>query len=166
MAFGYSKVWPYHHNSRIYNVERTREIYGKHYTIHWPYEEHDSVRGARRSPLYTILKKKGAVFGAKYGWERANWFAPEGVDPKDELTFEVPNWFEHVGNEHLAARKNVVLIDQSSFAKFEISGPKALEFLNWLAANDISQPAGSVTYSRVVQHARDGGSGCDQYPFG
>jgi 4-methylaminobutanoate oxidase (formaldehyde-forming) len=137
-----------HHNSRIYNVERTREIYGKHYTIHWPYEEHDSARGARRSPLYTILKEHGAVFGAKYGWERANWFAPDGVDPKDELTFGVPNWFEHVGNEHLTARKSVVLIDQSSFAKFKISGSKALDFLNKLAANDIKKPVGSVTYSQ------------------
>ncbi|UCD31979.1 MAG: FAD-dependent oxidoreductase [Desulfobacterales bacterium] len=149
-------IWPLdirrfgpHHKSRSYNVERTREIYGKHYTIHWPYEEHDSVRGVRLSPLYTILKEKGAVFGAKYGWERANWFAPEGVDPKDKLTFEIPHWFEYVGNEHHAARESVVLIDQSSFAKFEISGSKALKYLNWLAANDIKKPVGSVTYSQL-----------------
>ena len=149
-------IWPLdvrrfgpHHKSRTYNVERTREIYGKHYTIHWPYEEHDTARGARRSPLYTILKEKGAVFGAKCGWERANWFAPKGIEPKDELTFAVPNWFEHVGNEHLAARKSVVIVDQSSFAKFEVSGSKALEFLNWLAVNDINKPVGSVTYSQL-----------------
>ena len=78
-------IWPLdirrfgpYHKSRRYNVERTAEIYGKHYTIHWPSEEHDSARGVRRSPLYFPLKEKGAVYGAKYGWERANWFAPEG----------------------------------------------------------------------------------------
>jgi sarcosine dehydrogenase len=149
-------IWPLdirrfgpHHRSRSFNVERTREIYGKHYTIHWPYEEHDSARGIRHSPLYFLLKEKGAVYGSKYGWERANWFAPEGVNPKDELTFEVPNWFVHVGNEHKAARERVVLIDQSSFCKFEIEGPGALEFLNWLAANNIDKPVGSVIYTQL-----------------
>jgi 4-methylaminobutanoate oxidase (formaldehyde-forming) len=149
-------IWPLdirrfgpYHKSRTYNVERTREIYGKHYTIHWPNEEHDSARGIRRSPLYFLLKEKGAVFGAKYGWERPNWFAPDGVEPKDELSFEIPNWFEHVGNEHKAARENVVLIDQSSFNKFEIKGPGALSFLNWLAANSIDKPVGNITYTQL-----------------
>lgn len=149
-------IWPLdirrfgpYHKSRKYNVERTREIYGKHYTIHWPHEEHDSARGVRRSPLYYILKEKGAVYGAKYGWERANWFAPKGVKSKDGLTFEVPNWFEYVGNEHKAARERVVIIDQSSFCKFEIEGSGALEFLNWLAANNIDKPVGSVTYTQL-----------------
>jgi 4-methylaminobutanoate oxidase (formaldehyde-forming) len=79
-------IWPLdirrfgpYHKSRAYNVERTREIYGKHYTIHWPNEEHDSARGIRRSPLYFLLKEKGAVFGAKYGWERPN---PMAWNPK------------------------------------------------------------------------------------
>ncbi len=149
-------IWPLdirrfgpHHRSRSYNVQRTGEIYGKHYTIHWPAEEHQSARGVRRSPLYYLLKEKGAVFGAKYGWERANWFAPEGVEREDEPTFEIPSWFAHVGNEHRAAREKVVLIDQSSFSKFEIEGPRALDFLNWLAANNIDKPVGSVTYSQL-----------------
>jgi 4-methylaminobutanoate oxidase (formaldehyde-forming) len=149
-------IWPLdirrfgpYHRSRAYNVARTREIYGKHYTIHWPNEEHDSARGVRRSPLYFLLKEKGAVFGAKYGWERPNWFAPEGVAPKDELTFEIPNWFDHVGAEHKAAREAVVLIDQTSFNKFEIGGPGSLAFLNRLCANNIDKPVGSVTYTQL-----------------
>jgi sarcosine dehydrogenase len=149
-------IWPLdirrfgpHHRSRSYNVQRTAEIYGKHYTVHWPAEEHQSARGVRRSPLYYLLKEKGAVFGAKYGWERANWFAPAGVKAEDEATFEIPNWFPHAGNEHRAAREKVVLVDQSSFSKFEIEGPQALEFLNWLAANNIDKPVGSVTYSQL-----------------
>jgi 4-methylaminobutanoate oxidase (formaldehyde-forming) len=82
-----------HHRSQKYNVERTKEIYGKHYTMSWPYEEHDSARGIKRSPLYGLLKEKGAVYGSKFGWERANWFAPRGVKAEDELTFGIPNWF-------------------------------------------------------------------------
>lgn len=149
-------IWPLdirrfgpYHRSRSYNVERTKELYGKHYTIHWPNEEHDSARGVRRSPLYYLLKEKGAVYGAKYGWERANWFAPDGVEPKDKYTFEVPNWFKHVAAEHKNARENVVLIDQSSFCKFEIQGVDAMHFLNRLCANRIDQAVGKVVYTQM-----------------
>ena len=149
-------IWPLdirrfgpHHRSRAYNLERTAELYGKHYTIHWPHEEHSSARGIRRSPLYFLLKEKGAVYGAKYGWERANWFAPEGTAAEDELTFEIPSWLEHVAAEHKNARENVVLIDQSSFCKFEVKGPGALGFLNRLSANQIDRPVGKVIYTQM-----------------
>jgi len=149
-------IWPLdirrfgsYHRSRKYNVKRTAELYGKHYTIHWPHEEHDSARGVRRSPLYYQLKEKGAVYGAKYGWERANWFALKGVEAKDDITFETSNWFEHVAAEHKNARENVVLIDQSSFCKFEVEGPGALSFLNRLCANQIDQPVGKVIYTQM-----------------
>ena len=149
-------IWPLdirrfgpYHRSRSYNVTRTAELYGKHYTIHWPHEEHDSARGVRRSPLYYPLKEKGAVYGAKYGWERANWFAPPGVAPQDERTFQVPNWFAHVAAEHKNARENVVLVDQSSFCKFEVQGPGALGFLNRLCANQIDRPVGKVVYTQM-----------------
>ncbi|RLB93847.1 MAG: hypothetical protein DRH26_02790, partial [Deltaproteobacteria bacterium] len=149
-------IWPLdirrfgqYHKSRQYCLDRTRELYGKHYTIHWPKEEHSSARGVRRSPLYHILKEKGAVFGAKYGWERPNWFAPKGVEPEDKLTFEIPNWFEYVGEEHKAAREKVVLIDQTSFCKYEIQGQGSLKFLNRLASNNIDKPIGSVIYTQL-----------------
>ena len=148
-----------YHRSPKYILDRTREIYGKHYTISWPYEEHDTARGVKRSPLYHLLKDKGAVYGAKFGWERANWFAPEGIEPEDELTFGLPNWFEHVANEHQAARERVVLVDQSSFSKLEIEGPEALVFLNRLAANAIDRPVGSVTYTQMCNER--GGVECD-----
>jgi len=149
-------IWPLdirrfgpYHKSRAYDLERTAELYGKHYTIHWPHEEHASARGVRRSPLYYLLKGKGAVYGAKYGWERANWFAPEGVEPRDEHTFGVPNWFEHVAREHRNARENVVLIDQSSFCKFEFGGRGAAAFLDRLCANRIDRPVGKVVYTQM-----------------
>ncbi|MBU2226668.1 MAG: FAD-dependent oxidoreductase [Proteobacteria bacterium] len=152
-------IWPLdirrfgqYHKSLRYNCDRTKEIYGKHYTISWPYEEHDSARGVKRSPLCFLLKEKGAVFGAKFGWERANWFAPAGVKPEDSLTFGIPNWFEHVASEHTAAREAVVLIDQSSFSKFEVAGPGALSFLNDAAAGNIDRPVGSVVYTQLCNH--------------
>ncbi len=99
--------------------------------------------------MYFPLKEKGAVYGAKYGWERVNWFAPDGVTPQDDHTFEIPNWFEHVAAEHNTARESVVLIDQSSFCKFEVEGPGALSYLNRLCANQIDQPVGKVIYTQM-----------------
>jgi 4-methylaminobutanoate oxidase (formaldehyde-forming) len=148
-----------YHSSPRYIRDRTLEIYAKHYAISWPNEEHHSARGIKRSPLYYVLKDKGAVYGARFGWERANWFAPEGVEAGDKLTFGIPNWFEHVASEHESARERVVLIDQSSFSKFEIEGPGALEFLNRLGANNVDKPVGSVTYTQLCNER--GGVECD-----
>jgi 4-methylaminobutanoate oxidase (formaldehyde-forming) len=148
-----------HHRSLKYVVERTSELYGKHYTMVWPHEEDHVARGIRKSPLYGKLKEQGAVFGAKFGWERANWFAPKGVEPVDTLTFGRANWFEHVGNEHKGIREKVAIIDQTSFNKFEVRGPGALKFLNWLAAANIDKPVGSLTYTQLCNER--GGIECD-----
>ena len=138
---------------------RTEEMYAKHYTMAWPLEEHDSARPVRRSPLYATLKNQGACFGEKLGWERPNWFAPKGVKARDDYSFERQNWFEHVGNEHLATRTGVALFDQTSFAKFLLSGKDALKALNWICANDINRPVGSLVYTQMLN--RRGGVECD-----
>lgn len=148
-----------YHKSTKYLVERTSEHYGKHYTIAWPHEESHSGRGLRRSPLYDTLKAKGAVFGAKFGWERPNWFAPKGVRAEDLYTFGRPNWFEHVGAEHRAIREGVGIIDQTSFSKFEVRGPGAFRFLQWLAAGNVDKPVGGLTYTQLLNER--GGIECD-----
>jgi len=131
---------------------RTLEAYAKHYTIAWPSEEHSSGRPCRRSPLYTVLKEQGACFGEKLGWERPNWFADlaAGESPTDQYSFEQPNWHSAVAREHHAVRNMAVLIDQTSFAKFTIKGPDALTALNWLCANDVDKPPGSLTYTQML----------------
>jgi 4-methylaminobutanoate oxidase (formaldehyde-forming) len=139
--------------------QRTLELYGKHYTISWPGEEHQSGRPFRRSPLYERLRTAGACFGEKLGWERPNWFAPDGVAAEDQYSFERPNWFAHVGEEHRAVRERVGLFDQTSFAKFEVSGPDAEKALGWLCANDVAKPPGSLTYTQLLN--RRGGIECD-----
>ncbi|MEM6905305.1 MAG: FAD-dependent oxidoreductase, partial [Pseudomonadota bacterium] len=104
---------------------RTLEAYGKHYTMSWPAEEHESGRPCRRSPLYDRLAQAGAVFGEKLGWERANWYAEPGEVARDIYTFGRPNWHTPVGREHRAAREAAALFDQTSFAKFVLKGPNA-----------------------------------------
>ncbi|WP_413849370.1 FAD-dependent oxidoreductase [Albidovulum sp.] len=71
------------HCDRQWVCDRTLEAYGKHYTVAFPHEEYESGRPRVVSPLYARLKAHRAVFGSKLGWERPNWFAPEGVEPRD-----------------------------------------------------------------------------------
>ncbi len=148
-----------HHAERGWVRERTCELYAKHYTLPWPHEEHTTGRPRYTSPLYSRLRAAGACFGEKLGWERPNWFAPPGVAPLDRYTFGRQNWFEQVGEEHRAVRERAGLIDQSSFAKFELRGPDAAAALSWLAANDVDGAPGRVTYTQMLN--AHGGIECD-----
>jgi glycine cleavage system T protein len=131
-----------------YLEERAIEAYGAYYKIHWPGEESHAGRNLRRSPLHERLKANGAVFGSKSGWERPNWFSPAGET--DRPSFEdKPNWFDTVGEEVRAIRERAALIDQSSFSKFEISGPGTEEALQRIAANDLSGPPGKAVYTQL-----------------
>ena len=147
------------HQSVDWVRTRTLEAYGKHYTMAWPFEEHHSGRPLRVSPLYEKLKERGAVFGEKMGWERANWFAPKGIEAKDIYSYGRQNWFAHVGDEHRACREAVALFDESSFAKFSLVGKDAERALQWICANDIAKPIGSLTYTQMLN--RRGGIECD-----
>jgi glycine cleavage system T protein len=138
------------HRDRQWVLDRTLEAYGKHYTIGFPHEEYESGRPRVVSPLYERLKAHGAVFGSKLGWERPNWFAPKGVEPKDVYSMGRQNWFSAVGEEHRHVREAVGIFDQSSFAKYEMTGPDALKALDWICANDIGKPAGRLTYTQLL----------------
>jgi glycine cleavage system aminomethyltransferase T/glycine/D-amino acid oxidase-like deaminating enzyme len=139
-----------------YLEKRAIEAYGAYYKIHWPLEEPQAARNLRRSPLHEHLERAGAVFGSKAGWERPNWFAPPGTERRDEPSFEErPNWFAAVGEEVRAIRERAALIDQSSFAKFEIEGPGAEAALQRIAANDLGGPPGKAVYTQLC-NARGG----------
>ncbi|MCU1393766.1 MAG: FAD-dependent oxidoreductase [Ilumatobacteraceae bacterium] len=140
---------------------RTLEAYGKHYTMAWPSEEHDSGRPCRTSPLYSRLLAAGACFGEKLGWERPNWFADAslGETPHDVYTYDRQNWFAAVGREHRAVREAAALFDQTSFSKFALEGPDALAALRWICANDVDKPVGSLTYTQMLDDR--GGIQCD-----
>ncbi len=147
------------HLSDDWTRARTLELCAKHYTMAWPGEEHLSARPERVSPLYGPLKDQGAVFGEKLGWERPNWFARAGEAARDVYSFGRPNWFEALGEEHQAAREAVVLIDQSSFAKFALVGSGAQGALDWICANRVDKPVGGLTYTQMLNSR--GGIECD-----
>jgi 4-methylaminobutanoate oxidase (formaldehyde-forming) len=138
---------PFMTNKR-YLYDRTVESLGNMYATHWPFKQYETARGTRRSALHDTLKTAGACFGAVSGWERANWFAPAGVEPKYEYSFQRQNWFEHSAAEHRAVRETAGLFDQSSFAKFLVQGRDAERLLQRVSANDVGGAPGRVVYTQ------------------
>ena len=130
--------------------EKNEEAYANVFTIHYPDEEREAGRPLRTAPCYDRLKDMGAVFGQKFGWERANWFAPEGVPQEEHWSFRRSNWFEHVGNEVKNVAENVGVLDMSAFAKCRIEGPGAEAFLEYLTANKVPQKQGRVTLAHAL----------------
>ena len=93
---------------------------------------------------------QGACFGETAGWERANWFAPQGVEPKYEYSYGRQNWFDYSAAEHRAVRENVGLFDQTSFSKFLLQGRDAVSVLNRICGNQIDVPIGKVVYTQML----------------
>ena len=138
------------HMGLAYLRDAAIESYGRYYVIAWPEEERGACRPLRRSPLYEILKRNGAEYGQKFGFERPNYFLRNGDAKPSIETFERKTFAPVVGREHKAIRNDVALIDMSSFSKFEVSGKGAFSFLQWLAAANLDKAPGAVTYTQLL----------------
>ncbi|MEO8292790.1 MAG: FAD-dependent oxidoreductase [Actinomycetota bacterium] len=132
---------------RAWLHERTVESLGGLYEMHWPAKQPVTARGLRRVPLFAQLREAGAAMGQAAGWERANWFEPGGLDPEVRYDFEDPSWFAAVREEVQATREAVALYDLSTYAKFLVQGPQALEGLQRLCTSNLDVAVGRIVYT-------------------
>ena len=160
---------------RGYLRVKTEEAYANVFTTHYPDEERGAARPLKVAPCYERMKALGAVFGSVYGWERPNWFAPEGygldvasLDKPDVITnenhpapdaagrikevwsFRRSNYFAHVGNEIRAVTEGVGLQDMTPFAKAIVSGPGARDWLDGILANRIPKKPGRIALCHLL----------------
>ncbi|MDH3520195.1 MAG: FAD-dependent oxidoreductase [Myxococcales bacterium] len=142
-----------------YCVERISDFYSKEYAIGYPGEERPPGRPAKMSPIHDRLAARGAMFGARFGWERPNWFVPKGSKAEDVLSFRRTNWFEPVGQECRAVRGRVGVLDLSGFSKFVVSGPGAEAYLERLSANRIPRKVGGIVLAHFLTER--GGVACE-----
>ena len=136
--------------SKSYLIKKNEEAYENVFVIHYPDEERPAGRPLRQAPCYDRLKDLGAVFGQKFGWERVNWFAPKGVEQKDDWSFRRSSWFKHIAKECKNVHENVGLLDMTAFAKCRISGPGAEKFLDNLVANRIPKKVGRTNLCHAL----------------
>ena len=142
-----------------YVASRACEIYEREYAIHYPEEELPAGRPLKTDPLYDTLLERGAVFGVRSGWERPLWFARAGQEPRDRYSFRRASWHETVAQECRAVRAGVGVLDQTSFAKFELSGPRVEAVLDRLCANALPADAGRIALTQMCTET--GGVECD-----
>ncbi|MEO0399534.1 MAG: FAD-dependent oxidoreductase [Pseudomonadota bacterium] len=135
--------------------DRIKESLGLGYQYHWPFRQYETARNVKRLVLHDRVEAAGACFGESAGWERPNWYAPAGVEPKYDYSFKRQNWFEHNAEEHRAVRENVGVFEQSSFSKFLVQGRDAEKALNWICTNNVSVPNGKAVYTQLL-NARGG----------
>ena len=150
------------YTSREYTLVRTREVYSTYYDVKYPGHERSAGRPLRLSPLYSRLTELGAAFGEKSGWERVNWFEPNGTRGELELRphgWAGRLWSPAIGAEHIACRTSAALFDFTSFAKIEVRGRGAADFLENLADNHVARAIGALTYTQMLNEA--GGIECD-----
>ena len=161
--------------SKGYLKEKNEEAYANVFTMHYPEEERAAARPLKRTPCYDRMKDLGAVFGSVYGWERPGWFAPKGYSlsekdlnkpdvllnhnhaaPTDDgrivekWSFRRSNAFRFVGEECRNVMNNVALQDMSAFAKMEVSGPGAREWLDSILANRIPKKMGRIALCHLL----------------
>ncbi len=118
-----------------YAARKNEEAYDHVYILHHPDEERPACRPLRTSPAYDRQAARGAQFGQVNGWERPNYFAPEGFSDHDSRSFRRGGWWQHAVDEAKAIREGVGLIDATAFTKHLVRGPGATAFLDWFTCN-------------------------------
>jgi dimethylglycine dehydrogenase len=133
-----------------YTNSKVRENYSRRFSIRFPNEELPAARPAQTTPLYDIMvRDNNAVMGDSWGLETPLWFAPKGTEAKDIVSFHRSNDFEHVGNEVWATRERVGVTEIANFAKYEVTGPGAEDFLNRLMTNRMPK-SGRIVLSPML----------------
>lgn len=133
-----------------YTLAKVHEAYRLQYQVSIPDTERQAGRPLKTTPIYDLQKKQGAVFGSRYGWERANWFAPQGVEAVDHLSFmRETNYFSQVGAECRAARDGVAIYELSAFAKYHVSGSGAEKYLDYLTSGRLPR-VGQAAYNLML----------------
>ena len=163
MTYGYPHITDPHGSdiARLYPeerdydhiCERASEHFNKTYGIVHPSEQWESNRGQAKSPFYSREEELGAVFFEARVWERPQWYEHNaalvekyGIKERD-TEWDSRWWSPIINAEHLALRENVGMVDLSAFQIFDITGPGAIEFAEYLAVNKIDVPIGRAVYT-------------------
>jgi dimethylglycine dehydrogenase len=122
------------YTTKAYNVAKAREFYSRRFQIAYPNEFWPAGRPSKTSAVHQELQASNAVFGVSYGLEQPLYFARSGEPAVETPTLRRSNAFEAVRDECHVARNAVGILDISSFAKYDVTGPGAERALDRLLA--------------------------------
>ena len=136
--------------NKEWQVIKAKEDYCLRHEIPFPHFNRLAGRPIKPSPLYDLLKQKGAVYEEVYGHERPRWFAKNGVAQEDHYSFRHTVVDDLVAAEVAAVRTSAGIMDISAFTKIEVSGPDAAALLDRLTANRLPQKVGGIGLTHML----------------
>ncbi|MFQ5575534.1 MAG: glycine cleavage T C-terminal barrel domain-containing protein, partial [Anaerolineae bacterium] len=147
-----------HQRAKKHVYARTTESFNKMYGIIHPAEQYASSRNLRLSPFFRRQEELDAVFFETAGWERPQWYESNRklLDEYGDRVAGHPaewdsRWWSPIINaEHLALRERAGLVDLTAFAIFDITGPGALDYVQYMAVNQMDVPAGRAVYTPLL----------------
>ncbi len=137
--------------TRTYTNAKVRENYSRRFSIRFPNEELPAGRPLQTTPLYDTFLAQGAVMGDSWGMETPLWFAPKGEKAQDIVSFHRSNDFAPIKAECLAVRNAVGVTEIANFAKYEITGPGAEQFLLKVMTNTMPKQ-GRLMLTPMLNH--------------
>ena len=139
--------------TKEWQVVKAEEDYCLRHEIPFPHFNRLAGRPIKPSPLYDLLKSKGAVHEEVYGFERPRWFTRDGVAQEDHYSFNRTAIDDVVAAEVKAVREAVGIMDVTAFTKVLVEGPDAYALLDRLTANRMPQKVGSITLTHMLNRA-------------
>jgi len=136
--------------TKDWQVVKAEEDYCLRHEIPFPHFNRLAGRPIKPSPLYDLLKSKGAVYEENFGFERPRWFAPEGIAQQDHYSFRRNVVHDVVGAECAAVRERVGIMDVTAFTKVLVEGPEAEALLDRLVANRLPQKLGGIALTHML----------------
>ncbi len=135
-----------------YRIGKAKEDYLLRHEIPYPQLDRPGFRPShsKTSPLFGILKDKGAVYQDVFGWERPYWYAKNGVLQEHIHSFRRSILHEIIGAEVRGLRSSAGLADLTAFSKLEIHGADAPAFLERVSSNRLPRKTGSITLTYFV----------------
>jgi dimethylglycine dehydrogenase len=112
----------------------TGQFYARRFVISYPNEELPAGRPLKVSPCYDALKAEGAVYGCTWGMETPQYFVPNQPGFVEKPTLRRSKAHPFVAAEVKATREAVGMFESAVYARYEVTGPRAAVWLDYLLA--------------------------------
>lgn len=130
----------------------TAQFYARRFVTSYPNEELPAARPMKTSPSHDVLESEGAVFGVTHAMETPQYFVPGGEAFTETPTLRRPDAARFVAAEVEAVRNAAGVFDSSVYARYEVSGPGAVAWLDRLVASRLPG-IGRVRLAPMLSHS-------------
>lgn len=145
--------------SREYVGETSQQNFVEIYDILHPLQPRESPRNLRLSPFHARQRELGAFFREVGGWEQPSWY-----EANAELLKSLPNEWKPVERDAWSSRfyspiaaveawkmrNAVAMYDVTTFHRFEVFGPGAVDLLQRLSTGNVTAKPGTITYALLL----------------